>query len=458
MNLEVEQELLGALLSHPDVAADLIAPHGIRADDFADSRHARIYTAIMRAIEAGQQPRLPVLKQQFERDETLKEIGGTAYLARLAASATTIRNVGDYAELIRDLAVRRALIDATDAAQEEARGSIGERKAEDVVADLSAALDAALDHHAAYEAPELPAITGGLLKQIEAARRGDPAAAGLATGLIDLDKKTGGLHPTDLVILAGRPGMGKSGAATTIAQNAARRGEAVAFFSLEMSADQLGLRFLARDVGASVETLRSGAQGLPMDMIVQASAEIGHLPIAIRDKGGVNLSYIRREARRIKRRLGKLSLIVVDYLQIMSADFGRRDRGRVVELAEITGGLKALAKELRVPILLLSQLNRAAEGREDKRPQLADLRESGAIEQDADLVLFVYREEYYVDRQQPSEDADPFKFADWLAEKQRVQGRAQIIIGKQRHGATGVVDLIFNGPQIAFENAFPGRG
>jgi replicative DNA helicase len=281
----------------------------------------------------------------------------------------------------------------------------------------------------------------------------DGGLSGVATGFRDLDSKMGGLQPSDLIIVAGRPSMGKTALATNIAFHVARalaRGDhgdgrpaegVVGFFSLEMSSEQLATRIIAEQAGISSEKIRRGRiDANEFDRIVEAAQELQTLPLFIDQTGGITVAQLAARARRLKRQHG-LALLVVDYLQLLAGSSRRASEGRVQEVTEITTGLKALAKELAVPVIALSQLSRQVEQREDKRPQLSDLRESGSIEQDADVVMFVFREEYYVERRQPREGS-PEHLA-WQDEMEQVQGLADVIIGKQRHGPTGTVRLQF---------------
>jgi replicative DNA helicase len=320
------------------------------------------------------------------------------------------------------------------------------------------------------------------IKMAEAAFKRTGHVSGVTTGLIDVDKKLGGLHPSDLIILAGRPGMGKTALATNIAFNAAEAAQAyreqqdaagssagtdgatVAFFSLEMSAEQLATRILSEQTGISSDKIRRGEiRNEDFDKFVQASHRLSNLPFFVDDTPALSVSVLRTRARRIKRQHG-LGLIVVDYLQLMRASVGSKPENRVQEISDITRGLKAIAKELNVPVLALSQLSRAVEQREDKQPQLADLRESGSIEQDADVVMFIYREQYYHQRKMPRETEYDFteavgrsKFEDamrkWQEEASLIHNKAELDIAKQRHGPTGPVQLFFEGAITRFGNA-----
>ena len=453
--MEAEQALIGAVLVNNE-AANKVSDF-LRDEHFYVPVHQRIFAAAMKLIERGQIANPVTLKQYFEMDDSLADVGGAQYLARLAGAATTIINVEHYARDIFDSANRRGLIE------------IGE----DMVND---AFDADVDSDASQqiEAAEQRLFTlaetgqrdrgfvdfkGALAQAIELAEtafRRDSTLTGVSTGLVDLDSKLGGLHNSDLVILAGRPAMGKSALATNIAFNAANLtkqnssdGAVVALFSLEMSAEQLATRILAEQSEITSEKIRRGdISGDDFAQIVKVSQQLSEIPLYIDDTPALSISALRTRARRLKRTQG-LGMVVVDYLQLLRPS-GRQADNRVQEISEITQGLKALAKELDVPVLALSQLSRQVEQREDKRPQLADLRESGSIEQDADVVMFIFREDYYHERKEPEPDTP--QHAEWLEKAERIHGVAEVIIGKQRHGPTGTVRLMFQREFTRFHN------
>jgi replicative DNA helicase len=468
-NLQAEQALLGALLANNrayERVSEFLAP-----EHFADPIHGRIYTAIQRRLEAGQLADAITLRAEFEHSGVLDEVGGTAYLAQLLSAMVGIINAGEYGRTIHDAWLRRQLIDIGETVVNNAFGA-----------------DAELDGGQQVEAAEQSlfelAVRGGgdramirfedALKQaIDGAERAfhrSGGVSGLSTGLRDLDKKTGGLHPSDLLIVAGRPGMGKTALATKIAYGAAqsllaeaRRDDpnavaksAVAIFSLEMSAEQLATRLLAEEARISGDRIRRGDIGQKeFDKFVQVSRELQGLPLHIDDTPAITLSALRTRCRRLKRTAG-LALVVIDYLQLMRPAAGTRPENRVLEISMITQGLKAIAKELAVPVMALSQLSRAVESREDKRPQLADLRESGSIEQDADVVMFVYRDEYYLQQRAPKQigfdNEEKFHGAveKWQRDMEQVHNRAELLIEKQRHGPTGKIDLFFEGEFTRF--------
>jgi replicative DNA helicase len=463
-NLEAEQALLGAILVNNE-ACDRVSGF-LLPDHYFEPVHARIYEAASALIRAGKLASPVTLKTYFESDATLKEIGGPAYLARLAAAATTIINAEEYGRAIHELAQRRKLIglgtDVVNAAYEPT--------VEDSARDLIERAEQAL-----YEMAETGRYGQGFLPFARAlsdavdmaanAYQRDGGLSGLATGLKDLDEKMGGMQPSDLIVLAGRPAMGKTALGTNIAYHVARHyraehrgdgsvkvldGGVVAFFSLEMSSEQLATRIISEQAGIPSERIRRGKIAEDeFHRIVDVSRELQSLPLYIDATGGLSIAQVAARARRLKRQRG-LGLIVVDYLQLLAGSTRRAAEFRVQEVSEITVGLKALAKELNVPIVALSQLSRQVENRDDKRPQLADLRESGSIEQDADVVLFIYREEYYLARQEPR--AGSPEHLDWQEKMNRAHGVAEVIIGKQRHGPTGVVELQFEAQLTRFQN------
>ncbi|HET6182716.1 MAG TPA: replicative DNA helicase [Acetobacteraceae bacterium] len=461
-NLEAEQALLGALLAnnkaYERVAEFLLPEH------FADPIHGRIFQAIVRRIEAGQLADAVTLKAEFEHTGVLEEVGGTAYLAQLLSAMVGIINAGEYGRAIHDSWLRRQLIDVGETivnnafgAEPELDGAAQVEAAEQQLFDLAS--DGA---GGAGPVPFERALAEAILGAERAFRR-QGGVSGLTTGLRDLDARTGGLHPSDLVVLAGRPGMGKTALATKIAFGAAKAllaeartadpnalpKQCVAVFSLEMSAEQLATRLLSEEARISGDRIRRGEIGQKdFDRFVQVSREIAALPIQIDDTPALTLSAMRTRCRRLKRTKG-LALVVVDYLQLMRPSAGTKPESRVLEISQITQGLKAIAKELSVPVLALSQLSRAVENREDKRPQLSDLRESGTIEQDADCVMFVYRDEYYLAQRAPKQigfdNEDKFQVAleKWQRDMEQVHNKAELIIAKQRHGPTGKIDLFF---------------
>jgi replicative DNA helicase len=462
-NVEAEAALLGALMIDNRLVEDVQLT--LKADHFFEPVHGRIYDAVLLLADRNMVANPVTLKPMFEADEAIRQLGGPAYLAQLTGSGAALIGARDFARQIYDLALLRELI------------AVGRKLATDAM-DTSAAatpqdqIEAA--EMALYRVAEQGGESGSVksfahatrlaVELAEKALNAGGGLSGVTTGMESVNAKTGGLHHSDLLILAGRPGMGKTAFATNLAFNAARRwlrdmedgiepaksvGAKVAFFSLEMSADQLATRVLAEQSGISGELLRMGKiSQQDFRNLARASAELETLPLFIDDTPGLTIAALRTRARRLKRR-HDIGLVIVDYLQLLQGSGRGGDGNRVQEISEISRGLKTLAKELNVPVIALSQLSRAVESREDKRPQLSDLRESGSIEQDADIVLFVFREEYYVMSREPKrpmegDDAKVFDdHAKWLSELQRVEGLAELIIAKQRHGATGKVKLKF---------------
>lgn len=452
-NLEVEQALLGAMLIDNEVAERV--REYLEPRHFFEPVHGRIYEAILRLIDRDQRATPIKLKPFFDSDEALADVGGGAYLGRLASSAATIVDAHDYGRTIRDLALRRELIRiGEDMVLTAYQADIDHSGAEQLEEAESRLFDLAQTGSADGGAKSFRHALHQALASAEAAYRDPDRISGITTGLKSLNEKIGGLHKTDLVILAGRPAMGKTALATNIAYAAAKRwhddlvaghdmarsrGCPVAFFSLEMSADQLAARIVSERAGIKSEEMRRGRLSqAQFEDLTRAVHEIEELPLYIDDTPALSITGLYTRARRL-RRLHNIGLVVVDYLQLLQG--ASRTESRVQEISEITRGLKALAKKLEVPVLALSQLSRMVEQRDNKRPQLSDLRESGTIEQDADIVMFVYREEYYLEQQKPDELSD--KFDKWVERMERARGLAEVIVGKQRHGPTGTVQLSF---------------
>lgn len=458
-NPAAERELLGALLINNDVMTQI--GDIIEAEHFYEPVHQRIFEAVQKFNDRGQIANPVTLKQYFDQDAALADIGGAQYLVKLAAEASAIINAADYARTIYDLALKRALI------------SIGEEVVNDAFAhdiDIGAMQQIEQTEQKLFNlstdgavSKGFQALSIGVTRAIEIAEvafKSDSGVIGLTSGLTDLDRKLGGLKPSDLLILAGRPSMGKTALATNIAYNASKHlhekfketGEkgSVGFFSLEMSAEQLAARMIAS--AASINSFAMSSGELTQDEfmhLVQASQQVASLPFFIDDTPALSISAVRTRARRLKR-MHNLQLLVVDYLQLLRGSTAASQANRVQEISEITQGLKAIAKELNIPVIALSQLSRAVEQREDKRPQLADLRESGSIEQDADVVMFVFREEYYVGRAEPAVDSP--KHDEWKQHMERVFGKAEVILAKQRHGPIGSVELAFSGQHTRFSD------
>ncbi|MBJ7410980.1 MAG: replicative DNA helicase [Phenylobacterium sp.] len=462
-NIEAEQALLGALLY--DNAAFERLGDNLQPHHFYEPFHQRLFQAISVNIRKGQLAEPILLAEQFSRDPAFEELGGVRYLADLVDRAPPAANAPDYASAVYDLALRRDLIRIGGDIATTAQQGDDEMDAREQIEAAEQQL---------YQLAETGGVSSGFVNFADALRGAvamaaeahsrDGGLAGLSTGLIDLDQKIGGMHPSDLMILAARPSMGKTSLACNIAFDVARhyawepqpdgskktvRGGVVAFFSLEMSAEQLAMRLLAEASGVSGDRLRKGEiDAMEFGRIRDAALEIQEAPLYIDATGGITLAKLVARARRLKRMVG-LDLVIVDYLQLITTGAGGPDN-RVQEVSMITQGLKALAKELSVPVLALSQLSRQVENREDKKPQLSDLRESGSIEQDADMVMFVYRESYYLSRLEPREGT-PEHFT-WQEQLDQVKGLAEVIIGKQRHGPIGTVKLSFNEDLTKFGN------
>ena len=455
-NFEAEKALLGAIFANNN-AYDRISDF-LRPEHFADPIHGRIFEAASKLIERGQIADTTTLVPFFEQDGSLADVGGPRYLAELAGSMVSIINTQEYGRIVYDLHLKRQLIDLGEQLVNRAfspevddTATVQIETAEQQLYDLATTGD----YEGGFQDFKSSIISA--VQMAEAAHRRDGALSGISTGFRDVDNLLGGLHPSDLVILAARPSMGKTALATNIAFNAAYdkktlggdNGAVVGFFSLEMSSEQLASRILSEQTEVASDKMRRGSlTNEEFDKLVVASQELHSLPIFIDDTPAMTVSAVRTRARRLKRE-HDLGLVIVDYLQLM--DSSNRSDNRVQEIAEITRGLKTLAKELNVPVLALSQLSRAVEQREDKRPQLSDLRESGTIEQDADIVSFIFREAYYLERNQPTQrqDEGEDKFAErlmrWQDTIEQVRNEADLIIAKQRHGPTGTVKMYFNG-------------
>ena len=443
-SIEAEQQLLGALLTNNDVydkIASIITPK-----HFYDPVHARIFETAAARIAKNNLASPVTLKAFFEDDDGLKELGGPAYLARLAGAAISAFAVRDYAQLIYDLAIRRDLIAlGQEISAKAARVDVASEPKEQIV-------EAEQQLYKLAEQGQTESGFQSFLKAVtdavnvaNAAYQREGGLAGIATDLMDMDKMLGGLHKSDLLILAGRPSMGKTSLATNIAYNVAKAykrgklqdgsegaldGGVVGFFSLEMSAEQLAGRILAEASEISSHKIRQGDMDeTEFRRFVDAAKELEACPLFIDDTAAIPIAQLAARARRLKRTHG-LDLLIIDYLQLVRGT----SENRVQEIGEISMGLKAIAKELQIPVIALSQLSRQVESREDKRPQLSDLRESGSIEQDADVVMFVFREEYYAEREKPS-DHELDKMAEWQERVSRLHGKAEVIIGKQRHGS-----------------------
>ena len=476
-NTEAEQALLGAILIN-NTAYGRVAEF-LSAEHFGNAVHGRIYAAIGKLLDRGQIANPITLKNLFDQDGALAEIGGSHYLAKLAESAVTIINAEHYGRTIHDLHLRRELITVgQDVVTDAFRHDLDDPAIEQIERAESKLFELATVGQAEGGFQPFTTALTTAITLAQAAFKRDGKTVGVATGFVDLDKKLGGLHPADLVILAGRPSMGKTALATNIAFSAAKAysgargadgridlsraaedGAVVGFFSLEMSAEQLATRILAEESGTSSDRIRRGeVRREDFDKFVAASQRLAAVPLYIDDTPALSVAALRTRARRLKRQHG-LGLIVIDYLQLLRPSAQARAlENRVQEVSDITRGLKAIAKELDVPVVACAQLSRAVEQREDKRPMLSDLRESGSIEQDADVVMFIYREEYYLSRGEPSrrpeESEDKFndRYDRWKERCETAYGTADIIIAKQRHGPIGTVKLHFEAETTKFDN------
>ena len=465
-NVEAEAALLGALMIDNRLVEDVQLK--LKPLHFFEPLHGRIYESILRLTDKNMVANPVTLKPLFDADDAMKQVGGPSYLAQLTGSGAAVIGARDFAVQIYDLALLRALVGvgrdlvegALDTSEEVAPLAQIERAETELY-------KVAEEGGADGRAKSFGEATKEALRVAEAALNSGGGLSGITTGLSELNGRMGGLHRSDLVILAGRPGMGKTSLATNMAFSAAQRflqdiadeiepersaGAAIAFFSLEMSADQLATRILAEQSEIPGEQIRSGKIGRNEFLrLARAADELNTLPFYIDDTPGLTIAALRTRARRLKRQKN-VGLVVVDYLQLLQGTGkGSSGENRVQEISEISRGLKQLAKELHVPVLALSQLSRAVEQREDKRPQLSDLRESGSIEQDADIVLFVYREDYYLAAKQPADDHPDF--AGWQEEMGRAYGKAEIIVAKQRHGSTGKVRVKFDSRITKFSDA-----
>lgn len=449
-NLEAEQGLLGALLID-NRGLEKISDF-LKSEHFFVPAHQRIYTSIMTLIDRGQTASPVTLKNYFEKDEELKDVGGSEYLADLAANVISVVNTEDYAKSIYDLYMRRELI------------GLGEEIVNDsfsITLDADSTSTIEMAESRLFSLAESGDMKGGFItlrdsvitaiELAEKAYKTEGSVTGITTGLRDMDKKLGGLQNSDLLILAARPSMGKTSLAINLAFNAAKRyaetggeeGGIVGVFSLEMSSDQLATRILSDQSGISGDAIRKG--NIKQDdfrKFVEASQVLSQIPLHIDDSPALSIGAVRQRARRLKRQHG-LDMIIIDYLQLLRGNGSKQStENRVNEVSEITRGLKAIAKELNIPVIALSQLSRAVEQREDKRPQLSDLRESGSIEQDADCVMFIYREEYYLSRTEPEVGTE--KHLEWQERMDRAHNISELIVAKQRHGPIGTVKLFFD--------------
>lgn len=467
-NIEAEQAVLGALLLQNETYYRLSG--FLKADHFYEPLHARLYSAMEDLIATGRVADPVTLKPRFEDDEDMAEVGGIGYLANLAGASISLMSAVDYGKAIFDMAIRRGLIHIGDEMVSGAHDANAELQPKDQIESAEASLYA-LAEAGQYEGGFVDfskALKESLDMTTSAYQRGS-RLSGLSTGLKDMDAKLGGLQSSDLVILAARPAMGKSSLACNIAFNVAKAykkgindegqevvvdGAAVGIFSLEMSAEQLATRLIAEESGVPSNQIRRGQIDENEFRSIQETVQlIESIPLFIDDTGGISIAQLTARARRLKRLHG-IGLLIIDYVQLIAGTGKRANENRVQEVTQITMGLKALAKELDIPILALAQLSRQVENRDDKRPQLADLRESGSIEQDADVVMFIYRDEYYRQREIAAAEAsgDVVKIAEITEQMTSIHNKAEIIIAKQRHGPTGTVHLYFEAELTKFSD------
>ncbi|MBO6487735.1 MAG: replicative DNA helicase [Pelagibacteraceae bacterium] len=454
-NIEAEQALIGSILINNDIIDEI--SNIVNHKNFYDPLHSKIYNLIENLHNKGMIANPITLKNSFENDAALSEIGGTEYLVKLTRFSSSVKQSIDYAKIVHEKFVKRELVQISETLSDEAVDETIDKTGENIIQDTEKSL---------FDLAERGTFHQSFLKFNQAldqtiematnAMKSDHGIVGVPTGLNDLDERLGGLHRSDLVIIAGRPSMGKTALATNIGYYAAKKilddnkKSSIAFFSLEMSSEQLSTRILSEQSRIKSNDIRRGkVTEEEFNRLIETSRNIHDLPLYIDETPAITISTLSNRARRIKRLFG-LDLIIVDYIQLMATGSKRYD-GRVQEISEITQGLKALAKELSVPVLALSQLSRAVEHRDDKKPQLSDLRESGSIEQDADVVMFVFREEYYLERKEPK--LGTIEHGEWQAKMNEIIGSADIIIGKQRHGPTGNIQVEFEGIYTKFKDA-----
>ena len=445
-NLEAEHALLGAMLVN-NAAYERVGEI-LRPEHFADPVNGRIYEVVARTIDGGGAASPITLKGAFDGDPALAHVGGAKYLMRLAGAVVTVINAGDYAREIRDCYLRRRLIDVGESIINAAHDR-ADSTAAAVIETAESNLFGLAERDNSGGLAAVGDDVDDAMAHVDAASKNGGKLLGASTGLNALDNGSGGLLAPDLIVLAARPSMGKTSLARQIAYNVARTTGPVAFFSLEMSRKQQNLSLLAALANIPVSDVLHGNVGDGWPALQAAAAGLKRVPLHIDDRPGMRVSQIRSACRRMKRRHG-LALVVIDYLQLMQPE-GRAESQNVA-VSQISGGLKGLAKELDVPVLVLSQLNRGVEQRDDKRPTLSDLRDSGAIEQDADMVWMLYREEYYLRREEPQQGAKGYydKLADWRARIDPVKGKAEVDVAKRRMGPLGRVDLRFLGQTTAF--------
>ena len=456
MNIEAEQALLAALLTSNSVYERI--SDFLRPEHFYDDINGKIFEAIAKLLENNQLADPLTLKNYFLQKDQMELIGGDRYLIELAKNSTILSNTTTYGKLIYDLYQRREILKISDEITNEANSFDLETHASDIIEKAEVKLyNLSSTGEVNQDFKKFDKSLTDAINSAEAAFKRDGQLSGIPTGFTDLDRLLGGFHKTDLLILAGRPSMGKTALATNISfkmvnarsMDDENKKNVVGFFSLEMSSEQLATRILAEDSSISSEKIRRGQlNSNDLQKIVKSSQTLGDLSLYIDDSPNLSISALRTRARRLKRKHG-LDAIIIDYLQLIKPSLTRPDN-RVLEIAEMTRNLKALAKELDMPVLCLSQLSRQVEQRDDKRPQLSDLRESGAIEQDADVVMFIYREEYYTERKEPSPGTEDYQ--KWQEKMGKIHNVAEVLVAKQRHGPIGKVNLHFEGSITKFSN------
>ena len=456
MNIEAEQALLAALLTSNSVYERI--SDFLRPEQFYDDINGKIFEAIAKLLENNQLADPLTLKNYFLQKDEMELIGGDRYLIELAKNSTILSNTAEYGKLIYDLYQRREILKISDEITNEANSFDLETNASQIIEKAEVKLyNLSSTGEISQDFKKFSTSLVEAINSAESAYKREGQLSGIATGFTDLDQLLGGFHKTDLLILAGRPSMGKTALATNIAFKMVNtksiddenKKNIVGFFSLEMSSEQLATRILAEDSSISSEKIRRGQlNSNDFQKIVKSSQTLGDLSLYIDDSPNLSISALRTRARRLKRKYG-LNAIVIDYLQLVRPSLSRPDN-RVLEIAEMTRNLKSLAKELNIPVLCLSQLSRQVEQRDDKRPQLSDLRESGAIEQDADVVMFIYREEYYTERKEPSLGTEDYQ--KWQEKMAKIHNVAEVLVAKQRHGPIGKVNLHFEGSITKFSN------
>ena len=454
-NIEAEQTILGSILANNEIFDEITDQ--LDESYFFDPIHQKIYKIIENLISKGLLANPVTIKNFFNSKEELIEIGGIDYLVKLTKVSTTKNQIKYYSQLLSDLYIRRQLINISEETLEESKNKDLEISGTNILENTERKLFEIAERGEFQRS--FVTFKDALKETIDmatAAYKNDQGIVGVPSGLTDLDDRLGGLHKQDLLIIAGRPSMGKTALATNIAFNASLNIKknnlktSVAFFSLEMSSEQLSTRILSEQSRIKSNDIRRGKINQDdFERFIEASKNLEMLPLHIDDTPSITISALSNRARRLKRKEG-LDLIVIDYIQLMKSS-GYRNESRVLEIAEITQGLKALAKELDVPVLALSQLSRQVEQREDKKPQLSDLRESGSIEQDADVVMFVFREQYYLEKQEPKPGTA--EHVEWQEKMSQIHNEAEILIGKQRHGPTGVIKLEFESAFTKFKDA-----